>query len=119
MAGEHHWRQRGIASRDFAHHIAAGGRAEIARGERQLHRDRAVPSAREHPFEIRGIGQAECARMDWRNALKKSGAAGMRIAVPIGTDRADHRRPPTLTPGASPPHPTPEHTRAEKTDVKT
>ena len=91
VAGEQHRRERRIAPRDLAHHVAALGLTEKAGRQHQLHGDRLALGTREHAFEVRRIGVAQRARRGRGDAFGKIGAAGVGIAMIVGTDRLDDR----------------------------
>ena len=83
--------RRGIAAGHFGDDVARFAASPIWRGvstQLQPHRLAAL----QHALELLGVGQRQRGGGDRLHAVGQVGAAGVRVAVMIGADRADHDR---------------------------
>jgi hypothetical protein len=87
MAAEQDRRERGIATWKIADHVARGQIVGGLAGEREVEEDR-LAAARDAGDQV-GVGVGECPCRDRLDAVGKVGAAGVRIAMAVGADRAD------------------------------
>ncbi len=87
MAADEDRRKRRIAPRHLGDDIARLAAAGL-RDERQPHGHR--PAALEDPLELLGVGKRERSCRDRPGAVVEAHHAGVRVAVMIGSDRADH-----------------------------
>ena len=90
MAGDQHRRQRRFAPRQFGDHVARGQLANAAPFEGQGQRHRLAPLPGRDPGDQVGVGIGNGAGRDRSGPGGPTGRAGVRVAVQVGADRADH-----------------------------